>query len=733
MTKHPVWPGQAYPLGATLTPDGVNFAIFAERATGVDICLFESPDAPKEASKLRLTDRTDGVWHGFIPGLKAGQLYGVRAHGSYKPTQGHRFNAAKLLLDPYARAITGGFQWCDEMFAYTFTDAEDRDLKRDLRDNAWAMPKCVVVDGNFDWGDDARPNTPLADSIIYELHVKGFSKLHPLIPENIRGTYAALGTDVAISYFKQIGISAIELLPVHHFVSDRFLEERKLTNYWGYNSIGYFAPHAAYASSTLGSQVNEFKTMVKALHAAGIEVILDVVYNHTGEGNHYGPTLSFRGLDNASYYWPVKDNPRHIMDFTGCGNSLNMQNPRVLQFMMDSLRYWVREMHVDGFRFDLACTLGREVNGFDRGSSFFDIIRQDPVLSQVKLIAEPWDVGPGGYQVGNFPEPFAEWNGKYRDCVRAYWKGDKGMIGEFAARLTGSSDLFQWDNRPPSSSINFVTAHDGFTLFDLVSYNEKHNEANGEGNRDGDSHNRSWNSGAEGPTDDEKVNTLRRRRRRNLMATLLLSQGVPMITGGDEYGRTQKGNNNAYCQDNELSWLAWDRTDEQRQFEEFTARLSAFRRQHPIFRRRKFFSGRRIPRAKVKDIIWLDADGTEMEESDWTSADIHCLGVIFVGFSSDVRDERGKPIEDDTFMMLFNAYHEAVKFVLGGQQDVRWECLLDTRMEKGFLDMPSAHSAGDEFEVEGRSMCLFRLSAGTIEAARSAAWKPREHVGPEGP
>jgi glycogen operon protein len=591
-----------------------------------------------------------------------------------------------------------------------------------------------VVDPAFDWAGDAPPAVPLADSVIYEVHVKGFSKLHPLLPEALRGTYAALGSEVAIAYFKKLGVTAVELLPVHHFVNDHFLEARGLTNYWGYNSIGYFAPHWAYAAETTpGGQVREFKEMVRALHTAGIEVILDVVFNHTGEGNHLGPTLCFRGLDNASYYWPAPDSPRHIQDFTGCGNSLNMPHPRVLQLIMDALRYWVNEMHVDGFRFDLACTLGREAHGFDRGSAFFDIIRQDPVLSQVKLIAEPWDVGLGGYQVGNFPEPFAEWNGKYRDCVRAYWKGDTGMIGEFANRLTGSSDLYQWDHRPPSASINFITAHDGFTLADLVAYNDKHNEANGEDNRDGDNHGRSWNCGAEGPTDDPAINALRRRQQRNFLATLFLSQGVPMLTAGDEYGRSQQGNNNAYCQDNELSWLAWQRDEEQRAFEEFTARLIAFRRAHPVFRRRKFFSGRKIPRLKVKDIIWLDADGTEMTEQDWTSPYLHCLGVVLVGDGAEVRDARGEPLHDDTFMLLCNAYHEPVSFVLAGLEGVAWERLLDTREEAGFLSAPTAHAAGEEFALEGRSLALFRLSAGAPEAARSAAWKPREHRGPEGP
>jgi glycogen operon protein len=705
----------------------VNFAVFSEHATAVYVCLFDSPDAPKEQHKLRLTERADGVWHGFVPGLKAGQLYGIRVNGPYKASHGHRFNGAKLLLDPYTRAVTGGFTWCDEMHAYSLSDDPDPDLHRDLRDNAWAMPKCIVVDPSFDWGNDRRPEVPMVDSVVYELHVKGFSKLHPHLAENLRGTYAGLGSEAAIGYFKKLGVTTIELLPVQHFVNDQFLEKKNLTNYWGYSPISYFAPHPAYSSTgTLGSQVTEFKEMVKSLHAAGIEVILDVVYNHTGEGNHLGPTLSFRGLDNASYYWLSPENPRFGMDFTGCGNSLNVTHPRVLQMIMDSLRYWVNEMHVDGFRFDLASTLGRETHGFDRGASFFDIIRQDPVLSQVKLIAEPWDVGMGGYQVGNFPEPFSEWNGRYRDCVRAYWKGDEGMLGEFANRLTGSSDLFQWDSRPPSASINFVTAHDGFTLADLVSYNQKHNEANGEDNRDGENHNRSWNCGAEGPVDDPKIRSLRRRQIRNFLTTLLCSQGVPMLTAGDEYGRTQQGNNNAYCQDSELSWLVWNRSDEERRLEDFVVRLIAFRKAHPIFRRRKFFSGRKIPRVKVKDLIWLDADGTEMTEADWTSPHLRCLGVVLVGYSSDVCDQRGRPIHDDSFMLLFNAYHAPVSFVLAGREGVGWERLLDTREEDGFLHTPTSHEAGDEFKVEAHSVCLFRHAAGSVEDARSAAWKPRE-------
>ena len=728
---HPTsWPGRPYPLGATLEAEGVNFALFSQHAKGVDVCLFDTAEAEQESTRVRLLERTDGVWHGYVSGLKAGQLYGFRVHGLYRPEKGHRFNAAKMVLDPYARAITGPFEWTDEMFSFPLGSDPERDLDRDLNDNAWAMPKCVVVDPAFDWNGETRPDIALADSVIYEVHVKGFSKLAEWIPAEIRGTYAALGTDWAIAYFKQFGITAVELLPVHHFVNDQFLEDKGLSNYWGYNSIGFFAPHAAYASSGgLGAQVLEFKQMVKNLHAAGIEVILDVVYNHTGEGNHYGPTLCFRGIDNASYYWPAEE-PRFYTDHTGCGNTLNVPHPRVLQLITDSLRYWVLEMHVDGFRFDLAATLGREAHGFDRGAAFFDVIRQDPVLSQVKLIAEPWDVGLGGYQVGNFPTPFAEWNGKYRDCIRGYWKGDEGLIGEFAHRITGSSDMYQWDQRLPAASVNFVVAHDGFTLADLVSYNEKHNEANGEDNRDGDSHNRSWNCGVEGATEDPQIRALRRRQMRNFMATLFLSQGVPMLCAGDEYGRSQNGNNNAYCQDNELSWLAWHRSEEQRELERFVARLIAFRREHSIFRRRKFFSGRKVRGTKVKDIIWLDADGTEMTESDWTTPHVRCVGVVFAGVSSDVRDARGEIIQDDTFMLLFNAYHAPVKFVLAGQKDVQWERVLDTREEEGFFNSVSTYRAGEEFETESRSVCLFRLSGGLSEHARSASWKRRPVTSP---
>ena len=593
-------------MGAKTNAEGTNFTLFSENSTGVDLCLFNHPDDAQESARIRLTEVTDAVWHCFLPKITSGQLYGFRVHGLYDPEEGHRFNEFKLLIDPYARAIAGLIKWSDEMFAYTI-GGEDADLNKDTRDSAAGLPKSVVVSDEFDWAGDAGPDIPLAESVIYEVHVKGFSKLCPHIPEAIRGSYAALGSDFAIDYFKRLGVTAVELVPVHHFVNDEHLEKRGLSNYWGYNSIGYFAPHSTYSSSgILGQQVIEFKEMVKKLHAAGLEVILDVVYNHTGEGNHMGPTLSFRGADNAAYYRLVARDRRYYMDYTGCGNSLNMMHPRVLQLIMDSLRYWILEMHVDGFRFDLASTLARELHEVNRLSAFFDIVHQDPVISRVKLIAEPWDVGEGGYQVGNFPVLWAEWNGKYRDCMRKYWRGDEGTIGEFASRLTGSSDLYHQDGKRPYASINFITAHDGFTLNDLVSYNEKHNEANGEGNQDGDSNNNSWNCGAEGPTESEEINGLRRRQMRNFLATLFLSQGVPMLTGGDEFARTQNGNNNVYCQDTELSWFNWERNATQEAQTAFVIKLIRFRKEHPVFRRPKFFQGRPIRGLGIKDIMWLN-------------------------------------------------------------------------------------------------------------------------------
>jgi glycogen operon protein len=724
MTGLQIWQGRPSPLGATVMKDGVNFALFSENATGVDLCLIDDPAAPAETLRVRMLEKTNHVWHCFLPGLKAGQLYGYRVHGPYEPAQGHRFNAAKLLLDPYAKAITGLVNWSSEMFGYVQDGGADADLKRDERDNAWCMPKSVVVDDAFDWGDDALLDVPQKDSIIYEVHVKGFSKLCPDIPEELRGTYAALGSDAALDYFKKLGITAVELLPVHHFVNDQFLEDKKLTNYWGYNSIGYFAPHSAYAKAGgLGGQVSEFKEMVKRLHAAGIEVILDVVYNHTGEGNQMGPMLSFRGVDNAAYYRLVQNDSRYYMDYTGTGNTLNMQHPRVLQLLMDSLRYWVTEMHVDGFRFDLASTLAREFHDVSRLSGFFDCIHQDPIISSVKLIAEPWDVGEGGYQVGNFPVLWAEWNGKYRDNVRAYWKGDMGQLGEFAFRLTGSADLFEEGGRKPYASINFLTAHDGFTLYDTVAYNDKHNEANGENNQDGHNDNRSWNCGAEGPTDDEAVNAVRRRQLRNFLATLFLSQGVPMLVGGDEFGRTQKGNNNAYCQDNEISWFDWNLADWQKELAEFTKRMIAMRKEHPVFRRPEYFQGRRIPGANVKDMLWFDVDGSEMTQENWGNGVARCLGVLLSGDALDVRDIHGEPVRDDTFVVLFNAHHEPMKFTLPGKQQVHWELLIDTRYENGFPAQAPAHASGDEIEMIERSLCVLRLVKGSQDDARQISWK----------
>ena len=709
---------------------GVNFALFSENATGVDLCLFDSADSTEETLRIRLTEHTDQVWHCFLPWAKAGQFYGYRVYGPYEPREGHRFNPAKLLIDPYAKAVAGLIEWGDEMFDYQPVADSDADLVCDLRDSAFGIPKSVVVDNRFAWEGDRQLATPLHRSVIYEAHVKGFSRLCPDIPEDIRGTYAALGSEFAIAYFKKLGVTAVELLPVHHFVNDHFLVQKGRKNYWGYNSIGYFAPHAPYAASGMnGEQVAEFKKMVKNLHSAGLEVILDVVYNHTAEGNHLGPTLCFRGVDNAAYYRLVAEDKRYNKDYTGCGNTLNMMHPRVLQLIMDSLRYWVLEMHVDGFRFDLAATLARELHEVSKLSAFFDIIHQDPVLSQVKLIAEPWDVGEGGYQVGNFPVLWAEWNGKYRDCVRGYWKGDE-HISEFAYRLTGSSDLYQRDGKRPYASINFIVAHDGFTLNDLVSYNEKHNEANGEDNRDGDSHGRSWNCGVEGPTDDEAINKLRRRQQRNFLATLLLSQGVPMICGGDEYGRTQNGNNNPYCQDNELSWLAWTRTSLQQAQEDFTAKLIHFRHAHPIFRRPKFFQGRKIRGTDARDLLWFNADGSEMTDEHWNHSFIRCIGVVLVGFAEDIRDYFGQPVSDDTFMLLLNAHHEPVNFLLAGQKTVTWGRVIDTEDESGFLDSPTKHSAGDEVKLAPRSLSVFKLDQGSQEQARSISWKSRPKAPP---
>ncbi|MBB1643945.1 glycogen debranching protein GlgX [Sphingobacterium sp. UME9] len=693
--------GSPYPLGATYDGEGVNFALFSENAEAVELYLYDSSNQ-QEIEKFKITEKTHQVWHIYVSGIKPGQLYGYRVHGPYDPAQGHRFNPHKLLIDPYAKAISGVVQWNDALFAYNI--GED-DLSLDTTDSAPFVPKSVVIDGHFDWGDDHPPRVPMHQSVIYETHVKGFTATHPEIPEEIRGTYAALAHPVTINYLKELGITAIELLPIHHFITDRHLQDKGLTNYWGYNSVGFFAPDVRYsASGTHGEQVVEFKEMVKALHSAGIEVILDVVYNHTGEGNEMGPTLSFRGIDNASYYRLAED-PRYYMDFTGTGNTLNTRQPNVLRLIMDSLRYWVQEMHVDGFRFDLASALARELHDVDKLSSFFDVIHQDPVISQVKLIAEPWDIGEGGYQVGEFPAGWAEWNGKYRDCIRDYWIGADSMIAEFANRLTGSSDLYRGDNRTPSASINFITAHDGFTLHDLVSYNEKHNEANGEDNKDGESHNRSWNCGAEGPTDDSTVNNLREKQKRNMLVTLFLSQGVPMLVAGDEQGRTQQGNNNAYCQDNEISWLNWANVDVS--LLDFTKKLIHFRREHPVFCRRKWFQGLPIRGTGVEDIVWFLPDASEMDDHHWEEDYARSLAVFLNGAGIRSVDTDGKKIVDANFYLIFNAYWEDVTYTLPGENyGAGWFKILDTNNDT--IESLGNYSAGDSILVPSRSILLFQ-------------------------
>ena len=697
-------PGKPYPLGATWDGSGVNFALASENATGVELCLFGGDDGNQPQACIPLPEHTGFVWHAYVPGIRPGQRYGYRVHGPYDLANGHRFNPAKLLLDPYAKAIDRPINWNDALFGYTIGSSEE-DSHKDDRDSAPFAPKSVVIDPWFDWEGDRRLSVPWEDTIIYELHTRGMTKLHPELPEEIRGTYAGLVHPAVIDHLKRLGITAVELMPVHHFVADRNLVEKGLTNYWGYNSIGYFAPDVRYSSSgTLCQQVSEFKSMVKEFHRAGIEVILDVVYNHTAEGNQLGPTLSFRGIDNAIYYRLAEDN-RFYVDYTGCGNSLNMRHPRTLQLIMDSLRYWINEMHVDGFRFDLAAALARELHEVDRLSAFFDIIQQDPVISRVKLIAEPWDVGEGGYQVGNFPPLWSEWNGKYRDCVRDYWRGAEQTLNEFAARLTGSSDLYAWSGRRPYASINFVTAHDGFTLNDLVSYNDKRNEANGEENRDGESNNRSWNCGVEGPIDDPEINALRARQKRNFIATLMFSQGVPMMLGGDEIGGTQRGNNNAYCQDNEISWTQWDQADAD--LLEFARTAIEFRKRHRNFSRRRFFQGRPIRGNQVSDIGWFKPDGNQMSDDDWSSGFAKSIGVYLNGDAIPGVDSRGESVKDDSFYLLFNAHHEAMDFILPeGPWGKRFESVFDTtRHESG---RPRAMSAGSKVRVEARSVAVLR-------------------------
>jgi isoamylase len=699
--------GRPYPLGATWDGMGTNFALFSEQATKVELCLYDNRSR-EETERIAMPETTAFVHHGYLPGIQPGQLYGYRVHGPWDPLHGLRFNPSKLLIDPQAQAVCGEIDWSKPVYPYQIGGA-DPDLTRDECDAGDGIPKSVVVNPYFDWEQDRPPSTPLSDSIIYELHVRGFSKLNPEVPEELRGTYAGLASPASIRYLKRLGVTAVELLPVHQAIDDKRLVDSNLRNYWGYNTVAYFSPDARYSSrGDTGGQVAEFKAMVKALHRENIEVILDVVYNHTGEGNQLGPMLNFRGIDNAAYYRLVPEMPRYYMDYTGTGNTLNVRHPEVLKLIMDSLRYWVTEMHVDGFRFDLASALARQLHDVDRLSSFFDIIHQDPILSRLKLIAEPWDVGEGGYMVGNFPVLWAEWNGKYRDTVRRYWKGDEGQLSDLAYRLTGSSDLYKHDGRKPNASINFITAHDGFTLHDLVSYNDKHNEANDEDDRDGTNDNNSWNMGAEGPTEDPAIQRARRVQMRNFLATLLLSQGVPMICGGDEIARTQKGNNNAYCQDNELSWYDWKGAEGQSNLLDFVAKLIELRKTHPNLRRRNFYQDRSIRNSIVKDIAWFGSDGHEMTEEEWNAGWIRSIAVLFNGETLGTVDETGKAVTDDTFLILLNSYHDPVGYSLPPTPHNRgWRNVLDTaNLESPFSDGPVETAP----EIAGRSLRLLRGS-----------------------
>ncbi len=697
-----IWPGNPYPLGATYDGGGTNFALFSEAATRVELCLFDENGAE---TRIDLPEREALVWHGYLPRVVPGQRYGYRVHGPHEPSWGQRCNPSKLLLDPYAKAIDGDYRWDQALFSYDFGDPESFNSA----DSAPFSPRSVVVNPYFDWGNDRPLKIPMYETVNYEAHVKGMTIRHPEIPDDVRGTYSGLAHPAMIKYLKNLGVTAVELMPVHQFVHDSGLIERGLTNYWGYNTIGFFAPHNGYSSfGGGGGQVQEFKAMVKALHAAGIEVILDVVYNHTAEGNHLGPTLSFRGIDNPAYYRLVDEDKRYYYDTTGTGNSLNVRHHESLRLIMDSLRYWVTEMHVDGFRFDLAAALAREFHEVDRLAAFFDLVNQDPVVSQVKLIAEPWDVGDGGYQVGGFPPNWTEWNGKYRDSVRDFWRGEPSSLGEFASRFTGSSDLYQDDGRRPIASINFVTAHDGFTLHDLVSYNEKHNDANGEGNRDGESHNRSWNCGAEGETDDPDIIVLRERQKRNFLATLLLSQGVPMIAHGDELGRTQHGNNNVYCQDSEISWVDWIDARNEDVLTGFTRRLLKLRADHPIFRRRRFFTGEPAGDSKLPDIAWLRRDGEVMTEADWNTRSGMTMTVFLNGNGIPERDALGEEIKDDSFLLLFNPLDEDVAFTLPDRDYGRtWEITANTADPLLAVKRKTAR-AGTQVTVTRHSLVVLR-------------------------
>jgi isoamylase len=697
------WPGSAYPLGATYDGSGTNFALFSEAAEAVELCLFDDEGVE---TRTRLRERDAFVWHGYLPNIGPGQRYGFRVHGAFSPEHGARCNPAKLLLDPYTKAVDGEVDWDEACFSYRFDDHEA--FNDD--DSAAHMPKSVVISPFFDWDNDRHPRTPYNETVIYEAHVKGLTMTHPGIPEEIRGTYAALAHPVMIEHFHRLGVTAIELMPVHQFVHDSFLHDRGLKNYWGYNTIGFLAPHNDYSSSgQRGQQVQEFKAMVRTLHEAGLEVILDVVYNHTAEGNELGPTLSFRGIDNSSYYRLVDGDPEHYYDTTGTGNTLLMRHPHVLQLIMDSLRYWVIDMHVDGFRFDLASTLARQFHEVDRLSAFFDLVQQDPIVSQVKLIAEPWDVGEGGYNVGGFPPLWTEWNGQYRDTVRDYWRGESASLAEFASRLTGSSDLYEDDGRRPFASINFVTAHDGFTLHDLVSYNDKHNEANGENNNDGESHNRSWNCGVEGETDDLDIVALREQQKRNLLTTLLLSQGVPMLLHGDELGRTQRGNNNVYAQDNPLSWVDWDRAREYEVLTDFTAKLVQFRKEHTVFRRRRFFNGRQVRGSDLQDIGWFQPSGEPMTDDDWESGSAKSLTVFLNGDGIREPDARGEPVSDDSFFLLFNGFYDPMDFTLPSFDAAeRWKVVIDTNAPLVDQAEERAMKSGETFSVESRTILVLQ-------------------------
>ncbi len=704
-----LWPGHPYPLGATYDGAGTNFALFSEVADGVELCLID--DEGKE-SRVELNEVDGFVWHGYLPGVGPGQRYGYRVSGPYAPEQGHRCNPNKLLLDPYAKAIEGQIDGDESLFSYRFDDPDGKNGRND-EDSIGHTMLSIVVNPFFDWANDRPPRREYHETVIYEAHVRGLTMTHPGIPEDIRGSYAAIAHPSIIEHLVSLGVTAIELMPVHQFVQDTTLAAKGLSNYWGYNTIGFFAPHNAYsATGQRGQQVQEFKMMVKALHEAGIEVILDVVYNHTAEGNHLGPTIAFRGIDNAAYYRLVDDDLGHYYDTTGTGNSLLMRHPHVLQLIMDSLRYWVLEMHVDGFRFDLAATLARQFHEVDRLSAFFDIVQQDPLISQVKLIAEPWDVGDGGYQVGNFPPLWTEWNGQFRDTVRDFWRGEPSTLGEFASRITGSSDLYQGDGRHPIASINFAVAHDGFTLRDLVSYNEKHNDANGEGNNDGESHNRSWNCGAEGPTKDEEILALRARQQRNIMTTIMLSQGVPMIAHGDEMGRTQDGNNNVYCQDNELAWMDWDLDQEQAELLAFTQRVVALRTEHPVFRRRRFFLGAADQggQSEVGDIAWFTPSGGNMSREDWGNGYARAMTVFLNGERLMAPDRRGRKVIDDSFLILFNAHYEDLEFsVPSAEYGEWWSVVLDTADdESGTADGGDTYGPGEIVHVVARSVMVLR-------------------------